>query len=375
MPPVLAPATLGILGGGQLGRMTALAARSLGMGVQVLDPDADCAARPVVDRVVAASFDDPDGARELARACAVITIEIEQIAPVALAAALEHAPVRPGAELLRIVQHRGRQKQWLSDQGFPVGSYAHVSTADELAAASRSIGPSLFVKACEGGYDGRSQLRFDGGDASSAWSSLGGRAAVAEQALDLELELSVLVARRASGEILVYPPAVNHHERQILAWSVLPGNLDPAIVREAQALARGIAEAFALEGILAVEMFLLRDGRLLVNELAPRPHNSYHASELACPTSQFEQLVRAVCDLPLGDAEPVRPAAIVNLFGDVWLRDRAPDFAAALGVGGTRLFLYGKRGARAGRKMGHLAAIGDTPEDALRRVQRAASLL
>jgi 5-(carboxyamino)imidazole ribonucleotide synthase len=185
----------------------------------------------------------------------------------------------------------------------------------------------------------------------------------------------VLVARRVSGDVVVYPPAVNHHERQILAWSVLPGELDPAIAREARALARGIAEQFALEGILAVEMFVLRDGRLLVNELAPRPHNSYHASELACPTSQFEQLVRAVCDLPLGDAEPVRPAAIVNLFGDLWLRDRAPDFAAALGISGTRLFLYGKRGPRAGRKMGHLAAIGDSPADALRRVQRAATLL
>jgi 5-(carboxyamino)imidazole ribonucleotide synthase len=375
MAPVLAPATLGILGGGQLGRMTALAARSLGMGVQVLDPDADCAARPVVDRVVAAAFDSEEGARDLARTSDVITIEIEQIAPAALAAAMEHAPVRPGAELLRIVQHRGRQKQWLHDNGFPVGSYAHVSTSDELAAAARDIGPALFVKACEGGYDGRSQIRFDGVDAPSAWSSLGGRAAVAEQALDLELELSVLVARRVSGDVVVYPPAVNHHERQILAWSVLPGELDPAIAREARALARGIAERFSLEGILAVELFLLRDGRLLVNELAPRPHNSYHASELACPTSQFEQLVRAVCDLPLGDAEPVRPAAIVNLFGDLWLRERAPDFAAALGVGGTRLFLYGKRGPRAGRKMGHLASIGDSPADALRRVQRAASLL
>jgi 5-(carboxyamino)imidazole ribonucleotide synthase len=375
MTPVLAPATLGILGGGQLGRMTALAARSLGMGVQVLDPDADCAARPVVDRVVAAAFDDADGARELARARAVITIEIEQIAPAALAAAMEHAPVRPGPELLRIVQHRGRQKQWLHDNGFPVGRYAHVATADALASAARDIGPSLFVKACEGGYDGRSQIRFDGADAVGAWASLGGRAAVAEQALDLELELSVLVARRASGEVVVYPPAVNHHERQILAWSVLPGELDPRVAREAQALARGIAETFALEGIIAVEMFLLRDGRLLVNELAPRPHNSYHASELACPTSQFEQLVRAVCDLPLGDAEPVRPAAIVNLFGDLWLREREPDFAAALGVGGTRLFLYGKRGARAGRKMGHLAAIGATPAEALARVQRAAALL
>jgi len=375
MSSVLPPATLGILGGGQLGRMTALAARALGMGVQVLDPDAHCAARAVVDRVVVAAFDDADGARELARTSDVVTIEIEQIAPAALAAALEHAPVRPGAELLRVVQHRGRQKQWLSDNGFPVGDYAHVASAQALAAASRDIGPALFVKACEGGYDGRSQLRFDGVDSDAAWSSLGGRPAVAEQALDLVIELSVLVARRASGEILVYPPAVNHHENQVLAWSVLPGELDPRVARDARELAIGIAERFGLEGILAVEMFLVRDGRLLINELAPRPHNSYHASELACPTSQFEQLVRAVCDLPLGVVEPTRPAAIVNLFGDLWQDGRVPDFARALGVPGTRLFLYGKRGARRGRKMGHLAAIGGTPMDALERVRRAAALL
>jgi 5-(carboxyamino)imidazole ribonucleotide synthase len=156
---------------------------------------------------------------------------------------------------------------------------------------------------------------------------------------------------------------------------VLPGELDPAVARQAREIARAIAESFSLEGILAVELFLTRDGRLLVNELAPRPHNSYHASELACPTSQFEQLVRAVCDLPLGVAEPTRPAAIVNLLGDLWQNDRAPDFASALGVAGTRLFLYGKRGARPGRKMGHLAAIGDTPADALERVRRAASRL
>jgi 5-(carboxyamino)imidazole ribonucleotide synthase len=374
-PPVLPPATLGILGGGQLGRMTALAARALGMGVQVLDPDPDCAARAVVDRVVVAAFDDAEGARELARTSSIVTIEIEQIAPVALAAALEHAPVRPGAELLRVVQHRGRQKQWLSDNGFPVGDYAHVASAEALAAASRDIGPALFVKACEGGYDGRSQLRFDGADSDAAWASFGGRPAVAEQALDLAIELSILVARRGSGEIVVYPPAVNHHENQVLAWSVLPGELDPRVAREARELAIGIAERVGLEGILAVEMFLLRDGRLLVNELAPRPHNSYHASELACPTSQFEQLVRAVCDLPLGVAEPTRPAAIVNLFGDLWQDGRVPDFSRALAVPGTRLFLYGKRGARHGRKMGHLAAIGETPSDALKRVRRAAALL
>jgi len=375
MSPIVPPATIGILGGGQLGRMTALAARTLGLGIQVLDPDADCAARPVVDRVVAAKFDSVEGARDLARSVDVVTLEIEQIVPPALAAAMEHAPVRPGPDVLRVVQHRGRQKRWLVDNGFPVGAYADVDSADALARAARDVGPALFVKACEGGYDGRSQLRFDGADADAAWKALGGRTLVAEQALDLELELSVLVARRASGEIVVYPPAVNHHERQILAWSVLPGELDPAVSRAARELARGIAEQFSLEGILAVEMFLTRDGRLLVNELAPRPHNSYHASELACPTSQFEQLVRAVCDLPLGAAEPTRPAAIVNLLGDLWQDDRVPDFPSALSVPGTRLFLYGKRGARPGRKMGHLAAVGDTPADALARVQRAASRL
>jgi 5-(carboxyamino)imidazole ribonucleotide synthase len=339
--------------------------------VQVLDPDPDCAARPVVDRVVAAPFDDADGARELARGADVVTIEIEQIAPPALAAAAAEAPLRPGAEVLRTIQHRGRQKRWLADHGFPLGAHAHLSSAEDLAAAARDIGPALFVKASEGGYDGRSQLRFDGGDADAGWRSLGGRPAVAEQALDRALELSVLVARRPSGETLVYPPALNHHERQILAWSILPGDLDPVVVRDAQTLAREIADAFSLEGILAVEMFLTRDGRLLVNELAPRPHNSYHASELACPTSQFEQLVRAVCDLPLGVVEPARPAAIVNLLGDLWQDGRVPDFASALQVEGTRLFLYGKRGARPGRKMGHLAAVGDTAQAALDRVQRA----
>ena len=375
MAPILPPASIGILGGGQLGRMTALAARSLGYRVQVLDPDADCAARPVVDRVVVAKFDDVDGACELARQSDVVTIEIEQIAPAALEAALELVPVRPGADLLRVVQHRGRQKQWLVDHGFPVGAYADVDSASSLGAAAHRIGPALFVKACEGGYDGRSQLRFDGRDAEGAWHALGGRPAVAEQALDLALELSVMVARRASGETVVYPPAVNHHEQQILAWSSLPGDVDPRVARDARDLARGIAEQLSLEGLLAVEMFLLRDGRLLVNELAPRPHNSYHASELACPTSQFEQLVRAVCDLPLGAPEPARPAAIVNLLGDLWIDGRSPDFAAALAVPGTRLFLYGKRGARAGRKMGHLAAVGDSPADALARVQRAAARL
>lgn len=362
---------IGILGGGQLGRMTAMAARSMGYGVHVLDPDAECAAGAVADRVVAARFDDADAAADLARHCAVVTLEIEQIAPDALAAAQRHAPVRPAPALVEMVQDRERQKQWLLRGGFPVGEYAHVTDVHALRAAFDAFGP-LFVKACHGGYDGRSQARVtSSGDVDEAWASLGGRAAVAERALDLDAELSVLVARRPSGETRVYPPAFNYHERQILAWSVLPAPVPERVAHDAQALGLAIANAASLEGILAIEMFVLRDGRLLVNELAPRPHNSFHETEVACATSQFEQLVRAACDLPLGDPEALRPGAIYNLFGDLWLAG-APDFAPALAQEGVRLHLYGKRGARAARKMGHLSATGASPEDALRRVRAAA---
>ena len=373
---ILPPATIGILGGGQLGRMTALAARSMGFGVQVLDPSADCAARPVVDRVVVGAFDDPIASAELARACDVITIEIEQIAPRALEAARQHAPVRPGPHVLAMVQDRSRQKGWLASEGIPIGPYADVTTAEQLTAAVGTLGANLFVKACQGGYDGRSQLRLAAGaDTVAAFASLGGRPAVAEQSLPLALELSVLVARRPAGETIVFPIAINHHERQILAWSYTPADIPVGVAQRAEEIARHIAEALSLEGILAVEMFLVDDGRLLVNELAPRPHNSFHATELACPTSQFEQLVRAVCDLPLGAVAPVQPSAIVNLFGESWSGGSPPRFDRALEVPGTRLFLYGKHGARAGRKMGHIAAIGATADEALLRAQRAHAAL
>jgi 5-(carboxyamino)imidazole ribonucleotide synthase len=363
--------TIGILGGGQLGRMTAMAARAMGYRVHVLDPDADCAASAVSDRVVAAKFDDADAAADLASHCDVVTLEIEQIGVAALEAASRHAPLRPGASILSVVQDRGRQKRWLAQNGFPIGDYRDVATVGEVESASHELGP-LMVKACHGGYDGRSQMRVDDvAQASDAWSALGGRPSVAERLLDLDSELSVMVARRPSGETAVYPPALNVHERQILAWSVLPAPLPARVIRDAEAIARGIAESFGLEGILAVELFLVRDGTLLVNELAPRPHNSFHETEVACSTSQFEQLVRAICDLPLGDPRALRPGAIFNLFGELWANG-PPRFEAALAQPGVRLHLYGKRGARAGRKMGHLSAIGDTPDDALARVRAAA---
>ncbi len=324
--------------------------------------------------MIAAKFDDADAAAELARNCQVITLEIEQIGVDALNAAQRHAPVRPGPSVLRVIQHRAEQKRWLAANGFPLGPYREVAAAGDLTSAARELG-ALFVKASHGGYDGRSQTRVaKESEAPAVWESLGGRHSVAEQALDLAAELSVMVARRPSGETRVYPPALNHHERQILSWSVIPAPLPLDVTHRAEEIARAIADQFQLEGILAVEMFLLRDGTLLVNELAPRPHNSFHKGKVPCSRSQFEQLTRAVCDLPLGDPRVLRPGAIYNLFGELW-DGGTPKWERALALDGVRLHLYGKRGARPGRKMGHLSATGETAEDALEKVRAAASAL
>lgn len=364
---------IGIFGGGQLGRMTALAARAMGYRIHVLDPDAECSAAPVADRVIAARFDDVDAARELGRHTDVVTLEIEQIATASLEAAAEHVPARPNPHVIGIVQDRARQKAWLRDNAFPVGEYVAVNGAADIARAAARFGEA-YVKSCRGGYDGRSQVRVRrDDDADNAWTTLGERPAVAERALELAGELSVMVARRPGGEVRVYPPALNHHERQILAWSVIPAPVDRRLATAAADLGRGIAESIGLEGILGVELFLTSTGGLLVNELAPRPHNSYHASERACVTGQFEQITRAVCDLPLGAVSVIRPAAIVNLFGDLWTSGADPELARALEDPVVRLHLYGKRGARPGRKMGHISAVGGSTLDALETARSAAA--
>ena len=362
-----------MLGGGQLGRMTALAARSMGYRVHVLDPDADCAAAPVADRVVAAKFDDVDAARDLAKHCDVISLEIEQIATSVIEAAAMYAPTRPGPELIGIIQDRAKQKAWLSKHGFPIGEHQMITSAKDVERAIAAYGDA-FIKSCRGGYDGRSQVRAQrSDDAAALWRDLGERPAVAEKGLSLAAELSVMVARRPSGETRVFPVALNHHEKQILSWSVMPAPLPPELMARATEIGLAMAEQSKLEGLLGIEMFLTTSGDVFVNELAPRPHNSYHASERACATSQFEQLTRAICDLPLGDTRVIEPAAIVNLFGEIWPTSNggAPDFSAALRTSGVRLHLYGKRGARRGRKMGHLSAIGSTPADALRAAREA----
>jgi len=374
--PILPGATLGILGGGQLGRMTAMAARSLGYHVHALDPDPSCAARHVVEKCITAEFDDDVAAAYLAKGTQVVTLEIEKVSLGAMAAAARHAPVRPSEQVLHVIQDKARQKTWLTKHGFPLGPYRLAASEVELREGLTALAHPAFVKASFGGYDGMAQVQVKGPDeAAHAFRQLKSRVVVAEKALALKAELSVLVARSPSGETAVYPPALNHHEQRILAWSVLPGALPEEVSRQAVEMSREIATALDVEGLLVVELFFTEDGELFVNEMAPRPHNSFHATEVACLTSQFEQAVRAVCDLPLGSTEVVRPAAIANLLGDLWMGTQPPAFDQALAIPGVRLHLYGKRVARPGRKMGHLSAVGLTPEEAVVRVMEAKARL
>ena len=369
---------LAILGGGQLGRMTAMAARTMGYRVRVMDPEAACPASFVVDETIVGRWDDVAAARKLAAGADAVTLEIEQIGVDALSEVSRIAPLRPGVEPIRIIQDKTIQKKWLADAGFPVGAFRVVQSEAELHEAVSALGGCVFLKIGRGGYDGRGQARigFDGQTTEesiqAAWLSLGGRPCVAELALELDFEISVMAARNPSGEVRSFPAARNHHENQILAWSVLPAGVPAELETRAEALAAAIIARLGVEGLLCVEMFVTKQGELLVNELAPRPHNSYHQSERGCMTSQFEQLVRTTCNLPLGDTSLITPCAIVNLLGEVWLDTiGGPNFAAALAVPGVRLHLYEKRAPRVGRKMGHLSSVGATAEEALERVLEA----
>lgn len=383
--PILPGSTLGILGGGQLGRMMAMAARTLGYHVRALDPDASCAARFVVDKLVTASFEDAGAADELARGCDVVTLEIEKVSLESMRAASRHAPVRPDAAVLDIVQDRIKQKQWLARHGFPVGQFSIARSANQLAGCALRMRAPAYVKAARGGYDGRGQYVLTAPEmAEVAWAELGAHPCVVERAVDIDHELSVLVARSASGQTAVYPPSLNHHEDRILEHCVIPAPISARVAARAAKCAREIADALRVVGLLVVEFFVvgsgLKSGELLVNELAPRPHNTFHGTEVACLTSQFEQAVRAVCDLPLGSTEATQAVAIYNLLGDLWLSADArpqgsPAFDRALALPGVRVHLYGKREARAGRKMGHLSAVGKTPKDAVALVKHARLLL
>lgn len=344
---------IGILGGGQLGRMTAMAAARLGYRCHVLAPEAESPAGDVAALLIRADYEDTEALDRFAAGVDVVTLEFENVP----ASALEHLagrrPVRPGAAVLGITQDRLLEKAFLAGIGVPVTDHAAIDGPDALAAGLAAMGGSGILKTRRLGYDGKGQVRLGPGqDPGAAWEAIAGAPAILEAIVDLEAELSVVTARGIDGRMASFPAVENRHERHILRRTIAPAEVAPEIAASAVALAERVAEEIGITGLLAVEMFLGRDGRLLVNELAPRPHNSGHWTIDACPVSQFEQLVRAICGLPLGDPTPLLPAVMDNLLGE-----EALDVTAILADPGARLHLYGKSEARPGRKMGHVTRL------------------
>ena len=352
MSPVPPGATIGILGGGQLGRMTAMAAARLGYRCHILAPEAESPAADVAAAFTCAGYEDRAALEAFAATVDVVTLEFENV-PVATLEHLEASrPVRPSAGVLRVTQDRLAEKACAERLGCPVTAHARVTSAGELARSLEEIGPGV-RKTTRFGYDGKGQRRVaPGHDLAGAVATLAQPVLIHEAWVDFALELSVITARRPSGEIRSYVPVENRHRDHILDRTLAPAPVPAEIAAEAMAMAERIAGALCLEGLLAVEMFLTRDGRLLVNELAPRPHNSGHWTIDACAVSQFEQLVRAVCDLPLGDPARFADAEMTNLIGD-----DADHWPELLAEPGARLHLYGKREARPGRKMGHVTRL------------------
>ena len=360
---IVPPATIGVLGGGQLGRYTLMAARQMGYGTVVLDPDPQAPAGAVADIHVVAPYDDDAAADQLAERCAVVTTEFENPPAATLARLAERVVVAPDPSAVAIAQDRRAEKRFLGEAGFPVGPFAVVDAEADLAEAAGSVGLPAILKIAAGGYDGKGQADVTSGeDLAGAWADIGAVPCVLERRLDLDAELSVIVARSRAGEVVTYEPAANEHVGGILDVSVVPSTLTPAVVKASADIATELAVQLGYVGVLAVELFVV-DGGVLVSELAPRPHNSGHWTLDAAVTSQFAQQLRAVCGLVLGPTAMTAPAAsMVNLLGDRWEAGE-PDWSAVLTDPSVRLHLYGKRQARPGRKMGHLTVTGDDPLD------------
>lgn len=360
--------TIGVLGSGQLGRMFAIAARRMGYRVHTLSPDDDTPTGQVADRETQADYEDLDAIRAFAQGVDVVTFEFENIPAAAAAEAERHAPVRPGGSVLYTTQHRLREKLFLSSKGFPLAPFRTVRSLNELTAAVVELGTPAVLKTAGWGYDGKGQFKLRGaGDVEAAWQSVATSEAVLEGFIDFDCEVSVVVARGIDGRLADYGVIANAHVNHILDVSVAPAAVPPDVASEAVAIARAVAEALELVGVLCVEFFVTRQGGLLINELAPRPHNSGHLTFDAAVTSQFEQQLRAICGLPLGATDLVRPAAMANLLGDVW-RAGEPDWSAACEFPEVKLHLYGKLAPRPGRKMGHLTALGRSTEEAVAAV-------
>lgn len=364
MAEVILPGkTIGILGGGQLGRMFAIAARRMGYRVHAFDPTQDCPTGQVADHETNAQYDDLDAALSFAKAVDVVTFEFENVPAETLSTIEQVVPVHPSPFVLDTCRHRQREKDFLSKRGFPVASYRTVKSVEELRDAVAALGTPCILKTADYGYDGKGQVRIEADDdLDTAWKTMGRPVGVVEGFVTFDKEISVIVGRNNASGTITFPIAENAHSHHILDVTIAPANVSEKVAREAAVLAIEVAEALKLIGVLAVEMFLVGE-KIIINELAPRPHNSGHFSFDACVTSQFEQQLRAVCGLPLGETMLMRPAAMANLLGDVW-QGGEPNWVAALHDERVKLHLYGKQDAKPGRKMGHLTAMAETTEEA-----------
>ncbi len=376
MTRVIVPgAALGVLGGGQLGRMFAIAARRMGYRVHTFSPDDDSPAGQVADLEVTASYEDLDALRTFARGVEVVTFEFENLPIEAIDAVEALAPVRPSGVALHTAQQRAREKTFLADRGVPTAPFAAAATLDELWDAVARVGTPAVIKTAAFGYDGKGQHKVaTPADVEHIWTAIGHQEAVVEKFINLQAEISIVAARGTDGEVASFPPFENRHRNHILDLTTAPAAIAPAVGKQAAEITRTILEALQYVGVLCVEFFVSTDGELLVNELAPRPHNSGHLTFDAATTSQFEQQVRAICGLPLGSTDIPRPAAMANLLGDLWV-DGEPNWAAACRFTDVKLHLYGKNDPRPGRKMGHLTAVGNTVQDAQERVIAARDAL
>ncbi|MFN2135213.1 MAG: 5-(carboxyamino)imidazole ribonucleotide synthase [Candidatus Promineifilaceae bacterium] len=365
---LLPGSTIGILGSGQLGRMLALAARRMDYRVYVLSPEADSPTGQVADREFVAAYHDLEAVRQFAQGVDVVTYEFENVPAPTAAVCAEYAPVHPGPQALHVAQNRLREKQFCASRGLPVTPFYAVNSTDDLRAGLAFTGLPAVIKTAESGYDGKGQFKITtASEIEAAWDSVGRREAILEGFVPYERELSVVSARGVEGQFAHFGAIENHHRRHILDVSIAPAPVMAGIAAEAVEMAREVLEALDVAGVLCVEFFLTADNRLLINEIAPRPHNSGHLTIDAVITSQFEQQLRAVCGLPLGDTSYLSPAAMVNLLGDLW-QDGPPDWSAAAAFPSVKLHLYGKRQARPGRKMGHLTALAPVASAAVDKV-------
>lgn len=373
---ILPGATLGVLGSGQLGRMFAIAARRLGYRVHVLSPERDTPTGQVGDLEIVADYQDLDAITAFARSVDAVTFEFENVPAITADTAATYAPVRPAGRVLHIAQNRAREKSWLRDNHIPVTPFRLVRTRADLDTALQALGVPSVLKTAAFGYDGKGQAVIRNlVDADAAWQSLGQQECVLEAFIDFEVEVSVVAARGIDGAIGLFGPMVNTHAHHILDTSVTPADLPPTVIIDALDITRAVMEGLDVIGVLCVEFFVARDGRVMVNEMAPRPHNSGHLTIDGHVSCQFEQQVRTVCGLPLGSTALLRPAAaMANLLGDLW-EGGEPRWDRALAIPEVKLHLYGKAEARPGRKMGHINVAADSAAEALRLVTAARAAL